>query len=72
MREEVMRLIEEVLAIPEGTINENTMMSNVEEWDSLAHVMIIGTLEERMGISIPLDEAIEIKGMQDLFVKAGI
>lgn len=72
MREEVMRLIEEVLAIPEGTINENTMMSDVEEWDSLAHVMIIGTLEERMGISIPLDEAIEIKGMQDLFVKAGI
>ncbi len=72
MREEVMRLIEEVLAIPEGIINENTMMSDVEEWDSLAHVMIIGTLEERMGISIPLDEAIEIKGMQDLFVKAGI
>lgn len=72
MRNKVMRLIEEVLAVPTGTISENTMMNEVEEWDSLAHVMLIGALEERMGISIPLDAAIEIRGVEDLFAKAGI
>ena len=39
--------------------------------DSLAHVMIIGQLEEELGVSIPLDEAIDLKGMRELLEKAG-
>ena len=72
MQEKIIAVIEDVLALPAGSIHENTMIADVEEWDSLAHVMIIGTLEERLGISIPLDQAIEIKGVQDLLAKAGI
>ena len=71
MKEKIIKLIEEVLKVPAGTITEDTMIEDVEQWDSLAHVMIIGQLEEELGVSIPLDEAIELKGMRELLEKAG-
>lgn len=72
MKKKIIDLIEEALNVPKGTITEDTRITDVEEWDSLAHVMIIGELEEKLGISIPLEEAVELTGMQELFVCAGI
>lgn len=71
MREKIIALVEEILKVPEGTITEDTMMEDVEQWDSLAHVMIIGELEEQLGVVIALDEAVEITGMKELLEKAG-
>lgn len=71
MKEKVIALIEEILKVPAGTVTEDTMIEDVEQWDSLAHVMIIGALEEKLGISIPLEEAIELTGMKELLEKIG-
>ena len=71
MKEQIIALVEELLKVPAGTITEDTQVEDVEQWDSLAHVMIIGELEDRLGISIPLDEAIEIGSMKELLEKAG-
>lgn len=70
MKEKIIALIEEILKVPAGTITEETQIEDVEEWDSLAHVMIIGELEDRLGISIPLDEAIELTSVKELLAKA--
>ena len=72
MREKVIAMLEEVLNLQEGTITTETKIEDVDDWDSLAHVMIIGELEERFGISIPLDEAIELTSVGELFEKGGI
>lgn len=72
MTEKILALIEEVLKVPGGTITVDTKAEDVEEWDSLAHVMLIGELEDRIGISIPLDEAIEITSVKEILEKAGI
>lgn len=66
MKEKIIALITEVLMVPEGIVTEATLMEDLEEWDSLAHVMIIGELEEKLGISIPLDEAVELTGVADI------
>lgn len=71
MKDKIIALIEELLKVPAGTITEETKIEDVEEWDSLAHVMIIGELEEKLGVSIPLDEAVEIVDMKELLEKAG-
>ena len=71
MKDKIIALIEELLKVPAGTITEETQIKDVEEWDSLAHVMIIGELEEKLGVSIPLDEAVEIVDMKELLEKAG-
>lgn len=72
MREKIISLIENILNLEAGTINEKSKIDEVEGWDSLAHVLIIGELESNLGISIPLDEAIEITSVDDLFEKAGV
>lgn len=72
MREKIIALIENTLNLSEGTLNEDTKIEDVEGWDSLAHVLIIGDLESKLGISIPLDEAIEITTVAELFEKAGV
>ena len=71
MKEKIISLIEEVLNLPAGSITEDTIIADVEEWDSLAHVMIIGEMQEKLGISIPVDEAVEVTGVAELLVKAG-
>lgn len=72
MKEKVIALIESALNVEKGTITEDTKIEDVEQWDSLAHVMIIGELEEKLGISIPLEEAIELTSVKELFEKAGL
>ena len=72
MKEKILRLIEGVLNLPEGTVTEESVIDEVEGWDSLAHVLIIGELEEKLGISIPLEEAIELKSVRELLEKAGV
>lgn len=69
MKEKVIALIEEILNVPAGTITEDTKSEEIEEWDSLAHVTIIGELEEKLGISVPLDEAIEITSVKEILEK---
>ena len=72
MKEKIIALMEEVLQLTSGTVSESTRMEDLEEWDSLAHVMLIGELETRLSISIPLDEAVEITSVQEIFEKAGL
>lgn len=66
MTEKIIALIEDVLRVPEGTITEETKVDEVEEWDSLAHVALIGELEEKLGIVIPLEASLEIGSVKEL------
>lgn len=72
MREKIIALIEETLELEPGTVTENSMIDEIEGWDSLAHVLIIGELENQLDISIPLDEAVEITSVKELFEKVGV
>jgi acyl carrier protein len=72
MTDKIISIMEEVFNVPKGTITIDTKAGDIEEWDSLTHVMLIGELEERLGISIPLDEAAEIESVRELLYKAGV
>lgn len=72
MREKIIALIEECLMVSPGTISEETLIEEIEEWDSLAQVLIIGEFDEKMGISISLEDAVEISSVKDLFEKTGV
>ncbi len=71
MEQKIIALIEELLKLPAGTVTRDTRMEDVEEWDSLAHVTIIGELEERLGVEIPLEDAIELESVREILEKAG-
>lgn len=72
MKHRIFDLMAEVLQVPAEMITEETTMEDLEEWDSLTHVMLIGELETQLGISIPLDEAVEITNVKELLELCGI
>lgn len=72
MKEKIIALMEEIFQVPAGTVTEVTKAEDLEEWDSLAHVMLIDALDSELGISIPLDEAVEISSVAEIFEKAGV
>ncbi|MBR6666087.1 MAG: acyl carrier protein [Lachnospiraceae bacterium] len=72
MKHRVLELMAEVLQVPADIITEDTTMDDLEEWDSLTHVMLIGELEIQLGISISLDEAVEITNVKELLELCGI
>lgn len=72
LKDQILSLITEILQVPEGTVTGDTRMEDLEQWDSLAHVMLIGELEDRLHVSIPLDEAVEITSVREILEKAGV
>lgn len=53
-REDVRRLVAEVLGLPLDQVHDALSFGDVVEWDSLGHMDLLMTLEERYGV--PLDE----------------
>ncbi len=72
MREKVILLIEEILELEPGTITEDTVAEDIAEWDSLGQIMVIGALEEKLGLNISLEQALQIKSVKDIFTLADI
>jgi len=71
MEEKIIKIIEEILKTEPGSVTRDTKIADVEAWDSLAHVMIIGAIEEELHVLIPLDLAVEIETVQQLLEAAG-
>ena len=70
MKEQIIDIITEILQVPAGTVTGDPRIEDLEEWDSLAQVLIIGELESRLGIAISLEEAEEMTGVADFLNKA--
>ncbi|MFX7870390.1 acyl carrier protein, partial [Acinetobacter baumannii] len=50
----------------EGPITGGTSPNDIERWDSLQHVALVVTLERTFGISLSMDEMMEIKSVGDI------
>lgn len=66
MKEQLFELIAEILKIDKSVLTEETRIDELEEWDSLKHLMIIEAVENKLGKSIPIDEAMEIESVGGL------
>ena len=50
----------------EGDINMATSRRDVPKWDSLQHVALVAAIEERFGITLSMDEMVEIRSVKDI------
>lgn len=48
------------------TVNDETVASDVEGWDSLAHINLMATVQEEFEIKIPMKDIVELKNVGDL------
>lgn len=65
-KKEIIAIIAEVLNISEEKLTEDSRAEDFAEWDSLAQVMIVGALDEKMGISISLEQAMEVESIRQI------
>ena len=55
-----------VLKLPESTINETTSMANTSAWDSMSHMEIVLSVEERYQINLDGDEIANMRSLSEI------
>ena len=59
-------ILTDILGIPGDTITDNLAMKDLEVWDSLKHMELIASLEQRLGVELTFDEIVEMKSVGDI------
>jgi len=62
----LIEILTKVLLLEESKISDELSRDDVEEWDSLAHLMLINELEETFQITINDDDILAIHTIGDL------
>jgi acyl carrier protein len=52
----ILQILSNVFEVEISTLNENSSIDNIENWDSIRHLNLILALEEEFKISIPDEE----------------
>jgi acyl carrier protein len=50
----------------DGPLTVETTREDVPKWDSLQHVALVAAIEQQFGVSLSLDEMVEIRSVQDI------
>lgn len=50
----------------EGPIKPETGPADIERWDSLQHIALVRIIEETFGISLSMDEMMEMRSAGDI------
>lgn len=59
-------IFRDILDNPNLSITRESNASNVEGWDSLAHINLISAIEQEFGIRFALGELEELKNVGDM------
>ncbi len=59
----VRNIFREIFDDDELFISEETMYSDIEDWDSIAHVKLVLAIEEEFGIRLTTEEVTSIKSV---------
>ena len=63
---EKMALIEEVLDVEEGSLTPETLLSDVDEWDSIAALSLIVMLDENFNKTVSGAQIKALKSVKDI------
>ena len=59
-------IFREIFAEPNLVLNDEMTTNDVEKWDSLSHMLMISTVEERFGVKFKLKELNKLKKVGDI------
>lgn len=67
-QKEKLEKLEEMLDQDEGTLSPEMLLSDLEEWDSIAHLSLIILLDDDYGKKISGNEIRALKTVQDILM----
>lgn len=68
---EKLAMLEDMLELDEGSLEENTILEDIEEWDSMSKLSLIVTLDDEYGKIISADHIKEMKTVKDILAIMG-
>ena len=66
MLKELASIFEEVFDMEDMQITEETNSDNIEDWNSLNHLTLIGEIEQAFNIKFSMQEMLEIKSVKKI------
>jgi len=63
---EKLNILEELLSIEKDTLDENTLLEDIEEWDSMAVISVIAMFDSVFGKEIESEEVKRFKTIKDI------
>jgi len=60
MEEKIKEMFANVLQILGDNVNDDTKREDIENWDSLQHIILVAVFEEEFNISIEPEEIVEM------------
>ena len=64
MNEKVLKTISEVLKVPEENLKPEMTIDQIDTWDSIKHMDLIVTLEEKFSIQFDGDEIADMQSIK--------
>ena len=64
--EKLTAVFQEVFSDSSLVLNDDMTANDVEKWDSLTHMLMISTVEERFGVKFKLKELNKLKKVGDM------
>lgn len=64
--QEKIEFLEEIMDVDEGTLEENMVLEEVEEWDSLSTLALIAEMKKEYGIRLGTETIKEFKTVLDI------
>ena len=65
--EEFLRFIADILEVDKNTLTLETSQDDVETWDSLMQLRLLGEIEAKYGVMIPMERISTIKKLNDFY-----
>jgi len=63
---EKLLFLEEIMDLDEGILNEDYLLSDIEEWDSLSALSFIVEMKKRFGINVETKQIKSFKTVSDI------
>lgn len=65
--EEFLSFIADILEVDKSTLALETSQDDVETWDSLMQLRLLGEIEAKYGVMIPMEQISTIKKLNDFY-----
>ena len=65
--EEFLSFIADILEVDKNTLTLETSQDDVETWDSLMQLGLLGEIEAKYGVMIPMERISTIKKLNDFY-----
>ncbi len=64
--EQICKIVSEVMNVPVEQVRLESVKSDFENWDSLGQLNLILEIESAFGISIPIDNIVNVDSVQSI------